>query len=233
MYDIDFKNIKKNYLFGFIFLIVGIIILGVFLIFPLLAINEKNKYDSQTDSNSVTYKTSENDDGKTMYTPIYKFEVDGRQYSCEANYSTNIKPSKDIDIIYYDKNNPENCMPNIEMDFYKFFILFAILPVIFIIIGIIFILNVRKKVKKAKYLSEYGQLIKNLPYRMVNSNVTINNRRLLAIEIDYTLPDGTTKKLVGNPRYDHKTSDEDNLVDLLIDPNDPNNYYIDFNISPK
>lgn len=59
----------------------------------------------------------------------------------------------------------------------------------------------------------------------------MNNRRIIAIQIDYKLPTGNVIRLKGEPRYDLQSYDEDGLVDLLIDLNDIKNYYIDFNIN--
>jgi len=77
-----------------------------------------------------------------------------------------------------------------------------------------------------------------LPYKLENSNLYHSSKDeipkpLPAIVVDYKLPDGTTKHLIGEPRYDGSSLNREGLVDLLIDPNNLSNYYIGFNITQK
>ena len=60
--------------------------------------------------------------------------------------------------------------------------------------------------------------------------VNTNKGELMAIQVEYELPSGEIIKLTGNPRYDRKTHDADGFADLLIDINNIENCYIDFNI---
>jgi hypothetical protein len=106
------------------------------------------------------------------------------------------------------------------------------IPLIFIAVPVIALIVARRKIAKIKILCQHGQLIKNLPYTLEDSNTTVNNNRLQRIVVKYTPPNGIEITLKGDPRWDRKTSDADGKVDLLIDPNDPKNYYIDFNIEP-
>ena len=53
MYDINLKNIKKGYSFGLIFFIIGLFMFLAFLIVPLITLNKKKNYDSETTAISV------------------------------------------------------------------------------------------------------------------------------------------------------------------------------------
>lgn len=233
MYNIDFKNSKKGYIFGFIFFIIGLIITICFLFVSITTMNKKGKFDSSVRSTKIEYTVKKNDEGTTMYSPVYHFKVDGINYTCKSGYSSSSKSSKSDGLVYYNKNNPNDCMTQYDSKSSNMFFIFSFIPLIFVIIGIVMMLKVRKKINRIKYLSQNGTLIKNLPYTLENTNISVNGRNLQAIAVNYTLPNGTTVHLVGEARYDYKTSDEDQLVDLLIDLNDPTNYFIDFNIDPK
>lgn len=99
-----------------VFIIVGIIftIIGFFMIKS--DIDTKNRMDSQTYSTDVTYKThTKREDGrtKTMYSPIYHYLVNGQNYECKTNFSSNTKPSKKPVVVKYVANNPSDCFVNI------------------------------------------------------------------------------------------------------------------------
>lgn len=80
-------------------------------------------------------------------------------------------------------------------------------------------------------MNEHGKLVKNIPYTLEDTNVTIMNKVIKKPVINYVTQLGEVIKLEGDPRYDHKTSDADNMVDLVIDENDLTNYFIDFEIN--
>ena len=42
---------------------------------------------------------------------------------------------------------------------------------------------------------------------------------------------GTTIILYGDPRYDRKKGDEDDMIDLVIDEKNPDNYFLDYSIN--
>ena len=152
-------------------------------------------------------------------------------YTCKSNTSTNIYPDEDKVTVYYDSKNPSKCMTEESLSFNRIFLLFLILPIIFITIGLVGILKINKRIKKINDLNQYGKLIKNLPYHMENTNMTVNGVPVQRPVVEYTLSTGSVITLYGDPRNDKKSFDEDGMVDLIIDENDPNNYYIDFEIN--
>lgn len=230
MFDISLKNVKKGYKFYLIFLIVGIII---FLVFGFIIFQEVKFYkalDMQVLTKNIDLE-EEREDGEIMYSPIYHYIVDGKEYSCYTFYSSNIRPDVTEGIVYYSSKDPNKCITNYSIKMSKWFLLFFLLPTIFIIVGGLGCLSVFKKTKNIKKLNENGKLVKNLPYHLENSNMSVNNVPILRIVVEYKLKNGEIVTLKGTPRYDRKHSDSDGFVDLLIDEENPKNYFIDFEIN--
>ena len=107
----------------------------------------------------------------------------------------------------------------------------------FIIVGILMLVGANKlkkkhkeKIEKIKYLSQHGVLIKNLQYHVKPTGTVINGRAIFCIEVMYKHENGTEIPLTSEGKFDGKLSREDGTVDLLIDPNDISNYFIDFEI---
>ena len=93
------------------------------------------------------------------------------------------------------------------------------------------IAKAKKTLKRINSLNQNGKLVKNLPFHIEDTNTTVNGVQGIRIVVDYNMPNGTVVTLKGDPRYDGKISDSDNKVDLVIDENDPEKYYIDFEIN--
>ena len=91
-----------------------------------------------------------------------------------------------------------------------------------------------KKVKQKHVIYDNlginGKLIKDLPYRLVPTGASANGREIMAISVKYQLESGSIVTLRSDGRFDEKSMDADGKVDLLIDPNNPNNFYINFEI---
>jgi len=111
------------------------------------------------------------------------------------------------------------------------FLLFLLLPLIFIAIGGVILIKNIKKIKVMKQLANNGILVKGIPYELVHTNITVNGRSIQAMSINYQFPDGSIKTLKGLPLYKSRMHNYDSgLCDLLYDPSNYNNYYIDFEI---
>lgn len=227
MYKINYKLVRTSSIFGYIFFGIGLFILIVMGSLSFFIINPKGNYEGKTTATDISTNCKTEDDGY-MCAPIYKYEVNGITYTYKSNTYSNVEDFPDI--IYYDINNPENATSKWDKQFGYFLLLFLIIPIIFIIIGLCFIIPTEKRVKKLKHLSQYGTLYKNLPYQINGSNVSINGRQLPRVEVKFQLPTGEEKIYKGSPRMDFKTQDEDGYVDLLLDMENPDNYYLDFNI---
>ena len=147
------------------------------------------------------------------------------------------RTDEDGNIMFKIKNNKLKkldssvCMKEYSKSNNYIILAFMIIPIAFILAAVININKVNKRIKIIMELNQTGKLIKNLPYRLENSDMVVNGVAIQRPVIDYTLPSGTTITLYGDARNDKKYFDADGMVDLLIDENNPNNYFIDFEIN--
>lgn len=230
VYDINLKKVKSGRLFGIIFLVFGILFLVIFGAAIFSQIIKKNSLDSEVQSHSIEWeKIVDEDEGGITYSPTYYYKVNNIEYSCESTTSSNIKSGKGI--VYYDSKNPANCMTDFEKTLDIFLLVFLLIPIIFIIIGYCQIKSYFKKLKMVKSLGNNGVLVKCVPYKLVDSNVSVNDVVLKCFQVTYTFPNGITKELFGEPVYDHILEDFDGRCDLLYDPNNYDNYFIDLEIT--
>lgn len=231
MYDISTRNVKKGKNIYVVFLAVGFIFLA-FLVYQTYTTHQKEaSLDSSTTSTRVEITSYENDEGTTMYSPIYYYVVDNQEYRCSSITSSSISPSTKNDTVYYEKANPSNCMSNYSKKGNKWNIIFLIIPIIFILVSVINFYRINKRVKKIEKLNQTGKLVKNLPYHLEETKISVNNVPILRPVVNYTLSSGTTIILYGDPRYDRKKGDEDGMIDLVIDEKNPDNYFLDYSIN--
>ncbi len=182
-------------------------------------------------STRVEIKNSTNSDGDTMYSPVYYYEVNGTEYSCSSSMSSNIRPSLDNKEVKYNSNEPSECVSNYTKTGNLILIIFLLSLLIFIAIGVSGFIKINKRIKKIEELNFKGKLIKNLPYRMEDTNMSVNNVPIRRPVVEYTLSTGSVVMLEGDQRNDRKFADADGFVDIVIDENDLSNYYIDFEIN--
>lgn len=232
MYNIDYKNIKAGYGFFAIFFTIGMILFLIFGYFTVGGVLKKIGKEGIAECTNVEIETIEGDES-TTYKPTFYYTVDGNDYVYTLPYSTNVNVSgmNKNKYMYYDLDNPAKCVSAYETEISGSKIFILLFAAFFPLVGIFGIFSTYKKVRRVKKLNQTGTLIKNLPYRLVESNTSINGQPLPAILVEYTLPSGETREFLGEARYDFKISDEDGFVDLLIDLDDPSNYHIDFDIS--
>lgn len=233
MYDIKYKNLRKGSGFGSIFLIVGLLFFFIIGYITFGGIIKKASMDTEVYAIEIDENCNRDSDGDYTCSPIYYYKVGKEIYQCKAGYSSSSKVSNNQNKVYYNSENPENCVTDYTAKPKFYMYLLCLFPLIFVFIGANHIIKINKKIKKIKHLANYGTLIKNLPYTMEATGMQVNGHTIMAPAVDYTLASGTVLHLVGDPRYDKIHADSDGYVDLLIDLNDPNNYYIDFNISYK
>ncbi len=114
---------------------------------------------------------------------------------------------------------------------WSFFLIGMLVPIVLLVIGINYLRTSRKELNKIKYLSKKGILVKNIPYVLVRTGHLVNNRQVYALSIKYKDPkDGKDVTLRSNPKYDGRLFDKDGTADLLYDPEDFSNNYIDIEI---
>jgi hypothetical protein len=231
MYDISVKNVKKGRNIFFILLAIGLFFLAIMA--GILAMNylAQSNLDSTTTSTRVEVKSYIDEKGSMMYSPVYYYTVDNNDYICGSNSSSNINPGTANRTVYYDSKNPENCMTEYSKFNNWWLIVFMFIPILLIVVAMINIRNVNKKVAQIKKLNQTGKLIKNLPYYLENSGTIVNGVPIQCPVVEYTLPSGSTVTMRGDPRHDRRTFDKDGMVDLVIDEDNPENYFIDFEIN--
>ena len=166
-----------------------------------------------------------------MYSSIYHYKVDGKEYTCSSNFSSSVRTCESNSLVYYDSNDPSRCMTKYSKSSNALLSVFLILPLIFIAVGVINIKKVNKRVQIIKNLNTKSKLVKNLTYRLENSNISVNGVAIQLPVVDYTLLSGVTVTLRGDPRHDKKECDADGIIDLVIDESNPENYFIDFEIN--
>lgn len=97
----------------------------------------------------------------------------------------------------------------------------AIVGLVLFIIGIASKKACKKEIERIKALSIKGMLIKNIPYTVSNDCMRIVFKNSAGVEIP----------LYSESKFDiRKMMDIDKTADLLIDPDDYANYYIDYEI---
>ena len=81
---------------------------------------------------------------------------------------------------------------------------------------------------KYKYLAHNGVLVKNLPYKVISRDLPNHSYKICFLKVTYEDENGEVLTFESHPFFnDDFQSDK---VDLLYDPNDHSNYFIDFHI---
>ena len=106
-----------------------------------------------------------------------------------------------------------------------FILLFIIIPILLIVWGLGKMNELNEKIAKLRIISFNGVLVKHLPYTLEQ----ISEKQYL-IKIEYETPSGQMINLVSEPKGDDFIHDADGKADLLIDPNDYSNFFIEVNI---
>ena len=227
VYELNLKNIKSTKNFGIIFLIFGLFFL--FIIGGLFVSNivKKMALDAEVMAYNIEWETVKGEDGVT-YSPTYYYNVDGVEYICDANSSSSSKSGKGI--VYYNSTNPNECMTDFESSFSFIFLFCSLIPIVFVLIGASQIKTYLKKLKNIKSLANTGILVKNVPYSIVDSSYSVNDTPIKCFKTTYTFPDGKTRELISPPAFDRVLQDYDGKCDLLYDPNNYDNYFLDLEI---
>lgn len=115
-----------------------------------------------------------------------------------------------------------------------FLIIPSLIPIALFASAIIYNIRSKQKIKqdkeKIKYLANHGILVKCLPYELVSDGSHImGNPLYFFIKVTYENSNGVKIPLLSEKKYDAKEEKKD-TVDLLIDPNNYSNYYIDYEI---
>lgn len=222
--SITFKT-KKD--LGCLLLLTSIVTASIFLSFGLYVYNAKNSKDSHTTSVAeiVTYRSSRN-----YSAPIFYYNVNGEEYTCLIKVHSTLSPTPEERKIYYDSKNPSNCISEYEVSLtYKYSKPIIIVTILEFLISLYILLSLLMTQLKIKRLKKSGLLIKGLHCTIKNTQTATLNNSGFYILIDYITPDGTLLKLKSDIKY-YKHIVNINKADLLINPSNPKEYYISFDI---
>lgn len=225
MYSIDniLKTNKLMYKIIFIFSLVFILFFSIIGLKDI--INVSSTYNRKVKSNISEYIPTDNN----MYKKVYYFDADNRQFSCLDSVVINNKNNQiDKKTIYYNFEDPNVCTTNIIKKTNLIVYIFIILLCIPLLIGLIGMIKINKKLNKIKMLSKCGKLVKNLQYEVVEMKKK-NGNILYKAKTKYKVKNQVLI-LYSESIYDKKLFKEYPTIDLLINENDVNDYYLDFNI---
>lgn len=225
MYSIDniLKTNKLMYKIIFIFSLVFILFFSIIGLKDI--INVSSTYNRKVKSNISEYIPTDNN----MYKKVYYFDADNRQFSCLDSVVINNKNNQiDKKTIYYNFEDPNVCTTNIIKKTNLIVYIFIILLCIPLLIGLIGMIKINKKLNKIKMLSKCGKLVKNLQYEVVEIKKK-NGNILYKAKTKYKFKNQVLI-LYSESIYDKKLFKEYPTIDLLINENDVNDYYLDFNI---
>lgn len=76
-------------------------------------------------------------------------------------------------------------------------------------------------------MNESGILLKNIPYKLV----TLDNGSNIILIDEFKLPNGDLIKIGDNENIDGIIRDVGDHVDVVIDPNDYLNYYVNYEVN--
>ena len=105
-----------------------------------------------------------------------------------------------------------------------------------VIIGIIMICiassnkrKIKKSIKRANKLAKIGLLVKGMQYKEINTGTMVMGKYYKCIEVKFKNSAGVEIPLYSETKYDADIKNPE-TVDLLIDPDDYSNYFIDYEI---
>lgn len=225
MYSIDniLKTNKLMYKIIFIFSLVFILFFSIIGLKDIIDVS--SIYNRKVKSNISEYIPTDNN----MYKKVYYFDADNRQFSCLDSVVINNKNNQiDKKTIYYNFEDPNVCTTNIIKKTNLIVYIFIILLCIPLLIGLIGMIKINKKLNKIKMLSKCGKLVKNLQYEVVEIKKK-NGNILYKAKTKYKFKNQVLI-LYSESIYDKKLFKEYPTIDLLINENDVNDYYLDFNI---
>lgn len=222
MYNINYKKYNIELIKGLLLLIIGILFLSLYMNSVFNGALRKLFLDNKIEA----FKINENKKDK-MYSPVYVFKVNDKTYYCEVKNASKVKPNKKHTLVYYDSDNPNNCVNEYEASpsIYSYIIMFF--PMFSISLGLFAIALSLKDIKNLNYLEKNGTLIKNLVYTI--DEIEIKKRKYIkVIKIEYKLENGEIINLISDlPKKDLEII---GYIDLLIDKNNLNNFYMNFNL---
>jgi len=232
----------SKYLCGGILLFISTFLIIILLLSVSSAFLKKSLTDSYTVSSKVEIVKSSDKD--VTYSPVYHYYVNGAEYICASGAGSSIKPSDENKKIYYNTKNPNICISEYEITFaYIFALIFIIVIISIVAFSLYIIIGTFLKNSKIKQLTKTGKLIKDIPCKIFPKGPFMNGYPLI-FEANYVWRRGMgqlygTQGYVVEVEYNglklksevkYKIDIRKDTADLLIDPLNPKNYFIDFDI---
>ena len=90
--------------------------------------------------------------------------------------------------------------------------------------------NINRSIKRIEKLAKTGILVKGMPYKLVNTGTMVMGRYYKCMEVKFKNSAGIEIPLYSETKYNDEEMKNDKTADLLIDPDDYSNYFIDFEI---
>lgn len=146
----DYKTLKKRRKQG---LIAASILVILFVFVPIGAIcyykGEKSGMDGETKVVDIIENEhrSHNEPYDLIYSPEFKYVVDGKEYSCKTKLHTSRKPESDT-IVYYKTDDPSKCITSYELTNYDVFYVIIGFGVLIAIISSFSMWRITKKMNE-------------------------------------------------------------------------------------
>lgn len=225
-YKIDKKNLNGNYTLSNLILFVGFVFLVVIGLSIIPQKVKESLYTEKIVAESATRHSKSNSDGDTSYYIKYIYYVNEVEYEYNTNGVS--KDDKYDNNLFCRENSPSFCISTVEIRQANDRMWLLFMPGVILLVAFIIRLVNFHKVLKVKKLCNKGVLVKNIPYRLVPTNLEVNGKKVMAYLVTFTFPDGVSRELISNGIY--KDVDETGWCDMLFNPNDYSNYYIDKSI---
>ena len=87
----------------------------------------------------------------------------------------------------------------------------------------------KKAMNRALKLAKTGMLVKGIQYKEINTGTMVMGKYYKCIEVNFKNSAGVEIPLYSETKYDADIKNPE-TVDLLIDPDDYSNYFIDYEI---
>ncbi|MBQ7104443.1 MAG: hypothetical protein IJN90_01155 [Bacilli bacterium] len=228
VYDINMKKIKARYTFGISLVILGIILFIIIgsLSFPALIKSVSLKEEIVAEKMIWNIKRI-NVINLEFYSADYIYKVNDKVYTCESYYLGDTKIADPL--VFYDVNNPNNCITSFDKDISIIVVLLLIVPTSLVLVGIFIILKKMRKNHLLKHLATYGTLIKRVPYEIYSTNKKVDGQVIKYLIVKYTFKNKVTK-LFKSDFFVNDKVDTYGLCDLLVDEKNLDNFIIDFEI---
>lgn len=105
----------------------------------------------------------------------------------------------------------------------------AVIGIIMLCVALSSKRKTKKSMNRANKLAKTGMLVKGIQYKEVNTGTMVMGKYYKCIEVKFKNSAGVEIPLYSETKYDADIKNPE-TVDLLIDPNDYSNYFIDYEI---